>query len=74
MMTLDLEIVDEGSDMGGRTWDYFHDVSAIISCPHYLGGGICVWLCVYAFGIIWIVVHDVGGCHMSVVINLGEVD
>ena len=28
----------------------------------------------YAFGIVQIVVYDVGGCHMSVVINHGEVD
>ena len=26
------------------------------------------------FGIIWIVVYDVGGCHMSVLIDPGEVD
>ena len=41
MMTLHLEIVNEGSDMGGRTWDHFRDMSAMISCPHDLGGDIC---------------------------------
>ena len=74
MMTLHLEIANEGSDMGGRTWDHFCDVSVMISYPHDSGGGICAWLCVYAFGIIWIVVYDVGGCHMSVVIDPGEVN
>ena len=39
MMTLHLEIVEEGSDMGGRTWDHFCDVLAIIRCPRDLGGG-----------------------------------
>ena len=28
----------------------------------------------YVFGIVQIVVYDVGGCHMSVVIDPGEVD
>ena len=74
MMTLDLEMVNEGSDMGGRTWDCFHDMSAMISCPHDLGRGICAQLCIYTFRIIQIVVYDMGGCHMSVVINPGEVD
>ena len=73
-MNLHLEIVNEGSDTGGRTWDHFCDMSAMINRPHDSGGGICTWLCVYAFGIVQIVVHDVGGCHMSVVINPGEVD
>ena len=68
------EMVNEGSDMGGRTWDHFCDVSAMISCPHDQGGGICVQLCIYAFRIIWIVVYDVEGCHMSVVIDPGEVN
>ena len=49
MMTLDLEIVNEGSDIGGRTWDRFCGVSAMISCPHDLGGDICARLCIYAF-------------------------
>ena len=48
MMTLHLEIVNEGSDMGGRTWGHFRDVSGMISCPHDLGGDICAWLCIYA--------------------------
>ena len=71
MMTLDLKMVNEGSDMGGRTWDHLRGMSAKISCPHDLGVGICARLCVYAFGIVQIVVYDVGGCHMSVVINPG---
>ena len=40
----------------------------------WMGDSLCTRLCVYAFGIIQIVVYDVGGCHMSVVIDLGEVD
>ena len=74
MMTLHLEIVDEGSYMGGKTWDCFRDMSAMIRCLRDLGGDICTWLCVYAFGIIRIVVYDMGGCHMDVVIDLGEVN
>ena len=31
-------------------------------------------ICVYAFRIIQIVVYDMGGCHMSVVIDPGEID
>ena len=73
-MTLDLEIVNEGSDMGGRTCDRFRNVSAMIRCPHDPGVGICAQLCVYVFGIVQIVVYDVGVCHMSVVIDPGEVD
>ena len=73
-MTLDLEIVNEGSDMGGWTWGCFHDVSAMISCPHDSEVGICTRLCVYAFEIVRIVVYDMGGCHMSVLINFGEVN
>ena len=73
-MTLHLEIANEGSNTGGRAQDCLHDVSAMISCPHDSWGGICTQLCVYVFGIIWIVVYDVGRCHMSVVINPGEVN
>ena len=73
-MTLDSGMVNEGSDMGGRTWDRLCGVSGKIRCPHDPGVGICAWLCVYAFRIIRIVVYDVGGCHMSVVIDPGEVD
>ena len=74
MMTLHLGMVNEGSDMGGRTRDCVHDMSVQIRCPHDSGVGICTWLCVYAFVIVRIVVYDVGGCHMSVVIDPGEVD
>ena len=61
--------MNKGSDTGGRTWDRVRDVSAKIRCPRGPGVGICAWLCVYAFGIIRIVVYDVGGCHMSVLID-----
>ena len=74
MMTLYLEIVNKGSDMGGRTSGHFHDMSAMMRCPHDLGVGICPWLCIYTFRIVQIVVYDVGGCHMSVVIDPGEVN
>ena len=46
----------------------------MISCSGDLGGGICAWRCVYAFGDVQIIVYDVGGCHMSVVSILREVD
>ena len=49
-------------------------MSVKIRCPHDPGVGICAWLCVYALGIVQIVVYDMGGCHMSVVINPGEVN
>ena len=74
MMTLHLEIANEGSDMGGRTRDCFCDVSVMISCPHDSGGSICAWLWVYVFEIVWIVVYDIGGYHMSVVNDFGEVN
>ena len=71
MMTLHLGVLNEESDTRGRTWDRVRGVSAKIRCPHGPGVGICTRLCVYAFGIVWIVVHDVGGCHMSIVIDPG---
>ena len=61
----------KGSDMGDRTWDRVRDISAKIRCPCGPGVGICTRLCVYVLGIVWIVVYDVGGCHMSVVIDPG---
>ena len=64
-------MMNKGSDTGGRTWDRVRDVSAKIRCPRGPGVGICAWLCVYAFGIVRIVVYDMGGSHMSVVINPG---
>ena len=67
-------MVNEGSDMGGRTWGCFCDMSAMVSCPYDLRVSICTQLCIYAFGIARIVVYDMGGCHMSVVIDPGEVD
>ena len=74
MITTHLGMANEGSDMGGRTWDCVRDVSVQIRCPHDSGVGICARLCVYVFRIIHIIVYDVGGCHMSVVIDPGEVD
>ena len=71
MMTLHLGMTNKGSDMGSRTWDRVCDVSVKTRCPRDPGVGICAWLCVYAFRIIHIVVYDVGGCHMSVVIDPG---
>ena len=74
MMTLHLGMTNEGSDMGGRTWDHICDVSVKIRCLCDPGVGICARLCVYAFESGRIVVYDVGGCHMSVLINPGEVN
>ena len=71
MRTLHLGVINEGFDMGGRTWDRVRDISAKIRCPCGPGLGICARLCIYAFEIIQIVVYDVGGCHMSVVIGPG---
>ena len=75
MMTLHLGVLNKESDTRGRTWDCVHGISVKIRCPRDSGVCICAWLCVYAFGIVWIVVYEVGGCHMSVVIfNPGEVN
>ena len=71
MMTLHLGVLNEESDMKGRTWDRVRGVSAKIRCPRDSGVGICAWLCVYVFGVVRIVVHDVGGCHMCIVIDPG---
>ena len=71
MMTLHLGVLNEESDMRGRTWDHVRGVSAKLRCPRDSGVGICTRLCIYAFGIVRIVVYDMGGCHMSVVINPG---
>ena len=69
MMTLHLGVLNEESDTRGRTWDCVRGVSAKIRCPRDSGGGICARLCIYAFGIVQIVVHDVRGCHMCIVID-----
>ena len=60
MMTLHLVMTNKGSDMGGRSWDCVHDVSVKIRCSCDPRVGICARLCLYAFGIIRIVVYDVG--------------
>ena len=71
MMTLHLGVLNEESDMRGRTWDRVRGVSAKIRCPHGPGVGICTRLCLYVFGVVRIVVYDVGGCYMSIVIDPG---
>ena len=60
VMTLHLGVLNEESDMRGRTWDRVRGVSAKIRCPRDSGVGICARLCIYAFGTVRIVVHDVG--------------
>ena len=74
VMTLHLGVVNGEVDMVDRAWDHFCDVSVMISCPGDLGVGICAWLCIYAFRCVQIVVYDMGGCHMDMVIDCGEVD
>ena len=49
MNNLHLEMMNKGSDTGGRTWDHVCDISAKIRCPYGLRAGICTRLCVYAF-------------------------
>ena len=71
VMTLHLGVLNEESDTRGRTWDCVHGISAKIRCPCDSGVGICARLCVYAFGIVQIVVRDMGGCHMCIVIDPG---
>ena len=55
MMTLHLGVLNEESDMRGRTWDRVRGVSAKIRCPRGPGVGICTRLCVYVFGIVRVV-------------------
>ena len=43
MRTLHLGVMNEGSDMGGRTWDRVRDVSAKIRCPRDPEVGIDKW-------------------------------
>ena len=69
MMTLHLGVLNGEIDTMDRIWDRLCDVLAKVSCPADSGGGICKQLCIYAFGDVQIVVYDVGGCHMSVVID-----
>ena len=71
VMTLHLGVLNEESDMRGRTWDRVHGVSGKIRCPRDSGVGICARLCIYAFGTVRIVICDMGGCHMCVVIDPG---
>ena len=72
IMTLHLGVLNGEIGTKYRAWDRLRDVSAMISCSGGSGGGICSRLCVYAFVDVWIVVYDVGGCHMSVVIDPGR--
>ena len=74
MMTLHLGVLIRGIDMIDRAWGHVCDMTARIRCPGVSGGDICAQLCIYAFRYIGIVVYDVGGYHMDVVINPGEVD
>ena len=71
VMTLHLGVLNDESDTMGRTWDRVRGISGKIRCPRDSGVGIYAWLCVYVFGIVRIVVRDVGGCHMYVVIDPG---
>ena len=71
MVVLHLGVLNGECVTRGRTWDRVRGVSAKIRCPRDSGVGICAQLCVYAFGIVWIVVPDVGGCHMYVVMDRG---
>ena len=71
VMTLHLGVLNEESDTRGRTWDCVHGISGKIKCPRDSGVGICAQLCVYAFVIVRIVIHDVGGCHMCILIDPG---
>ena len=73
MMTLHLGIVNRRSDTIDRVCDRLHDMTVRTSCPGDSGGGICTWLYIYVFGFVRIVVYDMGGCHMCVVIDPGEV-
>ena len=73
-MTLHLGVVNGEVDTVDRAWDYFCDMLAMIRCPGDSGVGICAQLCVYAFRYVHIVVYDIGGCHMDVVIDQGEVN
>ena len=56
MMTLDLEMVNEGSDMGGRTWDRFHDMLVMIGCPHDHG---FAYMCSESFRLLFMMWGDV---------------
>ena len=52
--------------MGSCPWDIGED-----KVSSWFRVGICARLCVYAFGTVRIVIRDVGGCHMSILINPG---
>ena len=71
MMILHLGVFNGECDTRGRTWDRVRGVLAKIRCPCGSGVGICARLCVYVFGVVRIVVHDVVGCHMCIVIDPG---
>ena len=68
MVVLHLGVLNGECVTRGRTWDRVRGVWVKIGCHRDSGVGICARLCVYVFGI---VVHDVGGCHMYVVIDRG---
>ena len=62
------------SGMIGRTWNCLRGMLAMISCPGGSEGDICMQLCIYVFGDVWIVVYDMGECHMDMVIDSEGVD
>ena len=66
VMTLHLGVVNGEVDIVNREWGCFCDMVVMIRHPGDLAGGICAWLWVYAFGSVWIVVYDVGGCYEDV--------
>ena len=59
-MALHLGVVNGGGDMIDRACDFVCGTMARIRYPGDPGGDICAWLCVYAFGYVWIVLYDVG--------------
>ena len=71
MVVLHLGVLNGECDTRGRTWDRVRGISVKIRCPRDSGVGIYARLCVYVFRTVQIVVHDVGGCHMYVVIDRG---
>ena len=71
MVTLHLGVLNGECDTRGRTWDRVRGILVKIRCPRDSGVGICARLCIYVFGTVRIVVHDMGGCHMCVVIDCG---
>ena len=72
MMSSHLGVVNGGSDTIDRAWCHVCDMMVKIRCPGDLGRGICTWLCIDVFGFVWIMINDLGRCHMCVMINSEE--